>query len=409
MLVPAGQFHCQELQAAVHPQMHVMQGSMNFAHIHQDWKTESQAFYSIDSNSCKHGDAADDTTTQGSYSDPDQSKVSSEWELSPCRLKPTSSQARRLRRKRLIESCTNQSTTAGPRKNLPKMSACESPSVLCSDVERLEGLKLMLSEGGRKGVLDALPAIRGNVWKLSCDPVGCRLVQLALKRVNQQEASELVVELHGHVQEAITSQGISQHANYVIQEVVKQLPPHAASFVAKELKGSCAKLASHRIGCRILCRLLEFCSTQSLTFELVDELLAEAKELCKHGFAHHVMQMVLEHGSQRHRKQVVAALLSNPLEYAADKKASFVIEAALRHGCQEDKQLLLAQLSHPAAIAGLAISQFGSFVAKAVLQAQGLDALGVLHTIGHIMPQLLMTKHGQRLLVDLGFATAAEH
>jgi len=117
-----------------------------------------------------------------------------------------------------------------------------------------DDLRRKLSEGGRRGVEDTLETLHGQVWSVSQDPVGCRIVQLALERISHQEAAELVKELHGHVQEAATS----PRANYVLQKVVSQLTFDAAKFVAEELVGSCGRIARHRFGCRILCRLMEF-------------------------------------------------------------------------------------------------------------------------------------------------------
>eukprot|EP00930_Biecheleria_cincta_P017204 TRINITY_DN1374_c0_g1_i3.p1 TRINITY_DN1374_c0_g1~~TRINITY_DN1374_c0_g1_i3.p1 ORF type:complete len:484 (-),score=87.13 TRINITY_DN1374_c0_g1_i3:327-1709(-) len=406
MLLPGQQFQCEQLQAAVQPQMH---GPIKFLHMPRDWTIQSQPFYIADSYSCGENfwmtDDAADSTTQGSHSEADQSNDSQDWEPSPRWPQLTNSAARRLRRKRVADRFTKQLTTmeACPSygQDLLTGGPCSDPPAPCLDAEMLSDLQLKLSEDGRKGVEDALAAIRGQVWSLAGDPKGCRVVQLALERASQQEASELVIELHGHVQEAATS----PHANYVIQKVVSQLTFSAASFVAEELAGSCARLARHRFGCRIFCRLLEFFSTQSSTLQLVEELLGETQELCCHSFAHHVMQAVIENGNQRHCKLVVAALLTNPLAFAQDKNASYLVKFAFRYSCQEDNRVLLAQLSHPDAIAALAISQYGCHVVRALMEVEELDTQAVLHIIRQIMPQLRETKRGQRLLVDLGLET----
>jgi hypothetical protein len=405
MLVPAQQFQGEHLQAVAKPEM---QGSMNFLHMQEDWKIQPQPFYSVDNASYREGywtaDDAVDSTTQGSYSEADQSMDSQDWEPSPRRPQLTVSSARRLRRKRAAGRSTDQLTASeashGPRKDLLTASPCNGPPASCLDAGMLSELQLKLSECGREGVEDALAAIRGKVWSLSCDPMGCRLVQLALERADQKEASDLVVELHGHVQEAATS----PHANYVIQKVVSQLTFNAASFVAEELAGSCARLSKHRFGCRIFCRLLEFFSTESLTLQLVEELLAfgETEELCYHSFAHHVMQKVVEHGIPQHREQVVAALFTDSLACAQHKSASYLVESALRYSRQEDKRVLLGQLSQSDTIADLAISKSGCHVVRALMEAEEIDTQAVLHTIRQIMPQLQETKHGQQLLADLG-------
>lgn len=134
------------------------------------------------------------------------------------------------------------------------------------------------------------------------------MVQLALQVADQQEAAALAGELRGLVRTAISS----PHGNYVIAKVIEVLPPPLASFVVDELMGFAGKMARHRFGCRIFCRLLEHHTmshgANPQTCALVDELLDEAEELCRHTYAHHVIQSVLEHGLPKHHFRIMAAL-----------------------------------------------------------------------------------------------------
>merc|ERR1712113_1264460 len=56
-------------------------------------------------------------------------------------------------------------------------------------------------------------AVRGSVWDFACHPSGCRVVQLLLNLLPAKDAASLVMELHGHVVDAI----MSPHANFVVQ------------------------------------------------------------------------------------------------------------------------------------------------------------------------------------------------
>ena len=160
--------------------------------------------------------------------------------------------------------------------------------------------------------------------------------------------TDLANELEGHVLEAV----MCPYANYVVQKIVSHLSVAASSFVAKELQGNAVRAAKHRFACRILCRLLEFCGSGP-TSQLVDELLArddgEHENLCSHSFAHHVIQSILEHGEERHKKIIAKMLLSDLWRYATHKNSSYLIEKALCYCSDEDQTKLIAQLGYPQA------------------------------------------------------------
>lgn len=321
--------------------------------------------------------------------------VCSEGEAAKPKL--TSSAARRQRRKRAAERQAAQAAAGEAGEDL-----LERPEGSCLSPEDLEQLRAKLSEGSKQDVQGALSALQGKVWALAQEAAGCRLVQLALDRADQREAAILAQELHGHVCEAATS----PHANYVLQKVVSQLSVSTSSFVAEELAGNCAKIVRHRYGCRIFCRLLEFCSSQETTLELVSELLEKVEDLCSHSFGHHVIQSVLEHGKDKHRRRVAAALCADPLAIAKHKNSSYLMEKALHHCSQEDQRALLVHLARPDAIGQLALSQYGSYVARSLLvdQAEKIDLPACLAAIRALSSQLAQTCSGQRLLVELGIA-----
>jgi len=229
-------------------------------------------------------------------------------------------------------------------------------------------------ESADKGTLRAaLSAMQGSVVELSKDAVGCRLVQKALEcgeRGGKVSAVTLAQELQGFVCEAM----MSPHANYVVQKVVTQLPASVSDFVTSELLGSAAKIARHRYGCRIFCRLMEFNAARPNTGRLIDEILADAKELCRHSFAQFVMQSILEHGNERQRGLVVSALLQSPFESASNKSASFLVQQALMDSSPQNRSRLLQELGKPEVIAKLAPLQYGQYVAKSLLQCHEVDA-----------------------------------
>jgi len=272
-----------------------------------------------------------------------------------------------------------------------------SPSIPQSNAfgaDFLEVLKQHL-EGNR--VPESLAMLSGNVWLLSCDPIGCRLVQTALERSSQTDAAKLVAELHGHVWEAATS----PHANYVLQKVVTHLTFNAAKFVALEVVNTAAKVAQHRYGCRIISRLLEFYSSQELVVQIVEELMKDVEDLRNSTFGHYVLQSVMEHGHERHRRRMLQVLLSDPRAFAKERHSSKLVETALQLSASEDQNSFLAQLSQPEIITDLALDRYGCYIAKVLLQHPTVDAQAAKDMIQSQRLRFQQTKHGQRMLADL--------
>ena len=287
---------------------------------------------------------------------------------------PSASTARRLRRKRAAERAKVANASAAPQVSL-------------------EELRSQL----RDDPLAAVQSMKGRIWPWSRNEKGCRLVQEALECLGAREAQQIAKELEGHVLEAATC----PHANYVLQKVVSHLSIASSSFVSSELRGSVVRVAKHRFACRILCRLLEFCPF-SVTSALVDELLVDVGELCVHNFAHHVMESILENGEERHKKLLAATLLVDPRKYATNKNSSYLVEKLLSYCSPTEQDVLIAKLGQPEMILDLALTQFGCYVARALLRDERVNATLAMQLILENQSNLDATPHGQRFLVDVG-------
>jgi len=308
--------------------------------------------------------------------------------LAPQKL--STSAARRMRRKRATERAGNAATSS--KAHLPE-AAGRIGAEPC-------GLADLLKRSPDK----ALASLHGRVHAFSLDASGCRLIQSALEIASPQVAAELANELKGHVLELVTS----PHGNYVIQKVITHLPVKASTFIVEEICGSGSKMARHRYACRIICRLIEYCSSLDITMRLLEEMLLDVSELCCHNFGHHVIQSVLEHGSDHHRRQVLAALSTDPLGFAKHRNSSYLLEKALSLcSCEELEGLL--QLARPDVIADLALHQYGCFVGQALMEHPRTDKAAALRWIAEIAGQLEQTRYGQRFLVAVGLASESQY
>ncbi|CAE7817653.1 APUM5, partial [Symbiodinium microadriaticum] len=168
-------------------------------------------------------------------------------------------------------------------------------------------------------------ASAGSVAEVSTAPSEASPRFQEALEVAGRETAAIAAELSGHILEAIKH----PEANYVVQKAITQLSVGGSGFIVEEIMGSAIAVAKNRMGCRIFCRLLEFCSTNPKVCHLVDELLADVSELCCHSFAHHVIQSILEHGEERHKHVIAQTLVADVVRFAQHKNTSYLIEKVM--------------------------------------------------------------------------------
>ena len=70
----------------------------------------------------------------------------------------------------------------------------------------------------------------------------------------------LVKELEGHVMKCVKD----QNGNHVIQKCIERVPPHLIQFIVDAFSGQVYALATHPYGCRVIQRILEYCSDNQM-------------------------------------------------------------------------------------------------------------------------------------------------
>uniref|UniRef100_A0A6T1C2F7 PUM-HD domain-containing protein n=2 Tax=Alexandrium monilatum TaxID=311494 RepID=A0A6T1C2F7_9DINO len=320
------------------------------------------------------------------------------------RLGLSTSAQRRLRRKRAAQRRLEaQSPREGARGTpaetaSPRSAASEagSPSLDC------DALAQAIRSGGDARDA-ALASLRGAVAEFAFDREGCRVVQAAIQAVDHAAAAELLSELHGRVRDAIDS----PHANYVIQAIITTLPTAMSSFVVRELIGWGGSAARHRFGCRVLCRLIEHSGSCGDVAGLLGEVVAEAEDLCRHPYAHYVIESLLEHLPEHHRRVVDSLRVDLPRS-ACSRCASHVLESALLHCSEPVRQELAAELLGPGPDAALSLaqSQHGARVLQAVLRVPCGASQELRRQLSQGATLLEGSRHGRQLLQEAGLGAS---
>lgn len=215
----------------------------------------------------------------------------------------------------------------------------------------------------------SVSSVLGQVWHMSKDVQGCRLVQLAFDNAtNNEQRMALAEELHGHVWEGVRD----LNANHVLQKCIATVSPGVSQFIVDELvfrdESAVTNTAKHRYGCRIIQRLLEHCPPHQVTV-LTENLLERAEGLCTHAFANYVMQHILEHGTTEQQRHLTEILRRQVTAMASDAYGSAVLGKALHHVPPEEQQALAkAVLDHPGLLVSMACNRHGQAASKHLLQ-----------------------------------------
>jgi len=223
---------------------------------------------------------------------------------------------------------------------------------------QLEALSQQLESSDVSAKKTAINMVTEFAWPLASCLNGCRLVQNALCVASAVEQAAIADQIRGKVVQASTC----PHANYVLQKCVELLPTDSMSFILIEMQGHVVATARHRYGCRVLERLVE---RGWQTENIVNEVLADACQLCRHPFGNFVVQHVMKHGTPTQRRNLVDVVHRDIHRLARHRVASHVVRCTLVHSTAEERRALVGTLGADMAnLADLASHHCGSYIVR---------------------------------------------
>jgi len=179
--------------------------------------------------------------------------------------------------------------------------------ILDLSAEAADDLKESLVAGPKEAQM-VFEALKGRVAGLAFQPVGCRVVQAALRPsscLSQGEKNALAAEMKGCVRRAMDS----NNANYVVQVIIEYLPPPTVEWVAQELIPDLMTVACSQRGCRVVQRFREFFPE---AHPLNIKVMQNVKELSLSPYGSHVMEHLLAHGTEQQKTLVAGVMYANP-------------------------------------------------------------------------------------------------
>lgn len=209
----------------------------------------------------------------------------------------------------------------------------------------------------KKDLMDAIYC--GDVVALCLHMHGCRVIQKAIRCLEQEDVSKLIKEFHDKV---ITFTH-DPNGNHVIQRSIQVMssfakeaadsgdPDLASSlsdqmqFIIDDIVANAETLSTHRYGCRVVQRAIEHCVDEQKN-AVLETLVSCHENLVVDQYGNYVVQQVLACGTEAHQAAILKTLTHNGalLTLSKHKYASNVVEAVLMHGKPHHKEQILEEM-----------------------------------------------------------------
>ncbi|CAI2303740.1 unnamed protein product [Caenorhabditis sp. 36 PRJEB53466] len=179
-----------------------------------------------------------------------------------------------------------------------------------------------------------------DMFALCLDKSACRVIQLAIQKLETHLSSRLAAELRDT---DLVLLSIDQNGNHVIQKIIKTLPISAWNFVVDFFSNDDNLIAvcQDKYGCRVVQSTIEKLSENpngecykqrvALLQQLMSGITRNCPQLASNEFANYVVQHVVKCGGamETYRDIIIEkCLLRNLLSMSQEKYASHVVEVA---------------------------------------------------------------------------------
>ncbi|CAM9281125.1 unnamed protein product, partial [Sphacelaria rigidula] len=222
-----------------------------------------------------------------------------------------------------------------------------------------------------------LEEIDGNVFRMSKDQIGCRLLQLKL----DQGDPVFVNKICGEAQPYLAEMMKDPFGNYLFQKIADKVDEAGRTeLVNKQVAGEMVEAGMNLHGTRSVQKVIEVCRNTPSQVALVVAALRDATvTLCLDTNGNHVVQRLLQHLAPSANGFVFEMLAEACVPVATHRHGCCVLQRAMDAATKEQSRMLVAQVC----INALQLMQdpYGNYVVQYVLGTCGREEADTLVTV----------------------------
>ncbi|KAJ1818339.1 hypothetical protein LPJ60_004378 [Coemansia sp. RSA 2675] len=251
-----------------------------------------------------------------------------------------------------------------------------------------------------------IAGVSPDLVSISLNMHGTRAVQKIIELLSTQEQIDLVISaLRGGVVMLIRD----LNGNHVIQKCLSRLSSKNNQFIYDSVAGSCCDVATHRHGCCVFQRCIDF-AAESQKSQLVDVIISQALQLVQDPFGNYVVQYVLDLNVAAFSEPLIRKFVDHICGLSVQKFSSNVMEKCIRIASSATRKMLVAPLLQREKLDMLMRDSYGNYVVQTALDfADQYQRLDIIEAILPLLPLIRHTPYGKRIYIKLqrdGFVSA---
>eukprot|EP00727_Mastigamoeba_balamuthi_P005951 m51a1_g1976 putative puf4p (728) ;mRNA; r:1111330-1114073 len=244
--------------------------------------------------------------------------------------------------------------------------------------------------------LQIVQTIAKDLVRISVNMHGTRAVQKLVEHLKTPAEIEIVREaLKGSVVPLIQD----LNGNHVIQRCLHQLSAADNQFIydAVSENGRIVDVATHRHGCCVLQRCIDYASPQQ-KLQLVAEIVKNALPLVQDPFGNYVVQYVLDLPIEGLAKGLSARLKGHFIELSMQKFSSNVVEKIIQSNETEARVSIIQEMIEYQDMASILQDPFANYVIQTALSyADPVQHKKLVEAINPHLSVLRNTPYGKRI------------
>ncbi|KAH3731894.1 armadillo-type protein [Pelomyxa schiedti] len=224
--------------------------------------------------------------------------------------------------------------------------------------------------------------ISSHVVSFACNPYGSHGVQKILEFLNEEQVSLITETIKPNMMLLIKD----PKGNYLLQSFLKTYSHSQVEFLYEFVKGHCLDVSTHKVGCTVVSRCIDYASSEQLE-DLMRVLIANELDLVQDQYGNYVIQHILSH-CPLYISRVIGALYGSIPRLCTQKFSSNVIEKCLKVADKACFERLIGEIASTSALGALLQDQYGNFVVQTALDVAVSNPEHHANLVKQILPYL---------------------
>ena len=188
-------------------------------------------------------------------------------------------------------------------------------------------------------------SLRGQIFALSTNTFGCRLIQKILSSENNSNnlvlKEMIITELRQKTLQCLRN----NNGHHVIEKTLSHCPTTLSSFILQEIVPQLMALAVDPFGCQIIELILKkFTFDDRDVKELMVRITANISEMSRHRYGNYIVQDVIESSPLSIQDKMFKAIFEDIVELGCNKYSSNVVEKSIYLASNKRRRKLVRKI-----------------------------------------------------------------